>query len=444
MPEIYMALAAVLCAVMLAYLLKGGMTLATCAGWVILTCVHGLLFKPMFVYFDFPSADVLDFVLFRRLSREEYWPWATVSLLAYVVLFGAMMITGRYRRPPERVQQSGTVQCFNNVALGIFLLLAVVGLGGFVVQFPQLLDSDSKNAIASSDLADYNGGGIWRSLAELAYLVSLCCLVNIGARVERRASIAMFVMSAGTWLGFCFLSDQRGAMLFSMATYLIAYNRYIGTVSGKSVFAAVCITGALVVFKTVSRLQAGGAALQESLAGTVGNFVGQNLIEHGKTITIIKSVPDVLSFQYGYTYLNAILVLVPRSLFPGKTSVNLDTTIGNAIYGCDAFGACGVPPGLLAESYLNFGVLGLVLMPFLMGLFIGKIDRTFRDGKRGVAFDMFYLISLLYLGMAIVGSGISSSITSVITQSISVLVVCYVAAKTVRRPRVLTVRQSWA
>jgi len=429
--------------VMLGYLLKGGMTLATCAGWVILTCVHGLLFKPLFVFFDFPSHEVLDFVLFRLLSREEYWPWATVSLLAYVVLFLAMMITGQYRKPPERIRQSGQVQCFNNIALGIFLAFAVVGLAGFIIAFPQLLASDSKNAIASGDLSDYNGGGVWRSLVELAYLISLCSLVNIGARVSLRASVLMFGMSAVVWLGFCFLSDQRGAMLFSMVTYLIAYNRYIGTVSRRNMALAICATVAAVVFKTLTRLQAGGAAMQESLAGTVGNFVGQNLIEHGKTITIIKSVPDVLSFQYGWTYVNAVLMLVPRSLFPDK-SVNLDTTIGNAIYGCDAFGACGVPPGLLAESYLNFGAIGVVLMPILMGLLIGKIDRTFRDGKRGVAFDMFYLVSLLYVGMAIVGSGISSSITAILTQSISVVTVCYVAARTVHRPRILTVRQVWA
>jgi len=226
----------------------------------------------------------------------------------------------------------------------------------------------------------------------------------------------IFGLSSGLWLAFCFLSDQRGALLFSVVTYLIAYHRYISRVSKITTLTTVSLALALVVVRTVLRIQSGAGAFQEDFANVLGNFVGQNLIEHAKMISIVKAVPEFIDFQYGFTYLNAILQLIPRALFPAKPFVNLDTTIGNQVFDCNMFGACAVPPGLLAESYLNFGVAGVALLPMAMGVLIGKIDSAFKNAERGCLYDLFYLASLLYLGMAILGSGISSSITSVITQ----------------------------
>ena len=122
-------------------------------------------------------------------------------------------------------------------------------------------------------------------------------------------------------------------------------------------------------------------------------------------LSIIKAVPDQLDFQYGFSYLNSVLVLIPRSLYPEKPFVNLDTTIGQTVFGCNSFGACGVPPGLLAESYLNFGLVGLFVMPVVLGLFVGKLDLQFKLSRPGGKFQIFYVTTGLYLGMAILGSG---------------------------------------
>jgi oligosaccharide repeat unit polymerase len=433
MPEIYLVLAGILCAFMLTYYFRGGMQLNTCAGWAVLACIHGLLVKPLFVYFDFPSAELLDLALFQKLSRADYWYWAPFMLVPYGLFFTAMVLFGGYTLRPTTPPPATRVRFYSNGMLMMFLALAIAGIGGFFWQFPQLLGEGSKNAIASEDLSDYNGGGVWRVLVEIAYVVSICALVNIGARVRRRASTVLFFTAALVWLSFCFLSDQRGAMLFSMATYMVAYNRYIARLSRRTIVVAVVVAFALVVVRTFARLQVGDASAQETLGGTLSNFVGQNLIEHGKTITIIRSVPDVLSFQYGFTYLNGLLNLVPRAIFPDKTSVNLDTTIGNQVFDCGAFGACGVPPGLLAESYLNFGTLGLVLMPVLTGALVGYMDAKFRASERGSPFDVFFLYALLYLGMAFLGSGLSSSITSLATQSVTAAAIGFFSGRKLRQ-----------
>jgi oligosaccharide repeat unit polymerase len=439
MPELYLILAGALCIVFLTYTIGRGVTLGTAGGWVVLACIHGLLIKPLFVYYNIPNADLLDNLLFQGVSRDEYWRWGMVSLVAYGLFFFSMVFAGRYTHLNRPLDSDDLAMRYHNWRLLIFLCIPLVGVAGFFLQFPELLESMSKNQIATTDLAEYHGGGQWRSLIDFSYIVSLCALVNAGANQNKRSSLALFFISALVWLPFCYLSDQRGLILFSAVTYLVAYNRYIRRLSVGSVFAGMSGVVTLVLLKTITRLQLGGAELQETVAQTLGNLVGQNFIEHSKMIAIIKSVPDHLSFQFGFTYLNSILVLIPRSLFPDKPFVNLDTTVGQVVYGCPVFGACAVPPGLLGESYLNFGVAGLFVLPILMGILVGKLDLRFKVTRPRSMFQIFYLVSGLYLGMAILGSGISSSITQLVTQSISVAIVC-IACRRYSRPIAVTPR----
>jgi oligosaccharide repeat unit polymerase len=429
MPEIYLILASALCVIFLVYTIRRGVTLGTAGGWVVLTCIHGLLVKPLFVYFNIPNADVLDSLLFQSVSRDEYWRWGTASLPAYALFFGSMVVAGQYRQSTRPCDSARLAVRYGNWRLLIFLLIALLGIGGFFWQFPALLESVNKNRIATTDLSDYDGGGVWLYLANFSYLVSLCALVNVGADYVRRSSLTLFCVAALIWVPFCYLSDQRGLMLFSVITYLIAYNRCVRPLSAGQISMAISGAFALVLIKTITRLQQGGVELQETVAQTLGNLVGQNFVEHSKMVAIFKAVPDQLNFQYGFSYLNSILILIPRSLFPDKPFVNLDTTIGQTVFGCPAFGACAVPPGLLGESYLNFGVAGLFLMPIVMGVLVGRLDFQFRVATRGSLFQIFYFVSGLYLGMSILGSGLSSSITQLVSQCVSVALICFVCRR---------------
>jgi oligosaccharide repeat unit polymerase len=430
-PVLYLSLVSIGAVVVALYTWRRQITLATCAGWVLMTMLHGLLIKPLAVFFDVPSAEILDLVVFQKIDREQYWLWSPVLLATYALFLIAMFFAGRYgaavRNPPSFTRPR---EWFDPLVLAIVIAIAAGAMVGFFIQFPQLLESANKNSIATSDLADYSSGGAWRALIELAYLASLCCLVNIGQRVSRKSSVLMFCGSATLWLGFCLLSDQRGAVLFSVVTYLIAYGRFIGRVPRRAVAFVLLVLFSTIVGKTVMRIQAEGAG--EDLALTVANLVGQNLIENGKTLSIIEATPSRIDYQWGNTYLDAVRILVPRSLYPEKETVNLDTVIGNKIFDCDSFGSCGVPPGLIAESYLNFGAPGVLVLAVAAGAFVGMLDRRYRLKRRSVALDLFYIYALVYSGMAIIGSGVSGLITQLITQGISLALVLLVARRSAR------------
>lgn len=432
MPELYLILAGILCAVFVLFMLRGGVTLGTAGGWVVVTCVHGLLMKPLFVLFNIPSAAILDDLLFDGVTREEYWIWGTISLVAYALFFITMVLVGRYRKPVRSPRPSVE---YWNWRLVFFLLIGFVGVVGYFAQFPELLLGMSKNSIATIALDEYSSGGIWINLANFSYVVSICALINVGAGVARRRSWLLFYMSVLLWVPFCYLSDQRGLLLFTVVTYVVAYNRLIRPLSKRRIAFALFTTIALLVVRTLGRFLAGGLDLRETAAQTLANVVGQNFVEHSKMIAIAKAIPNILDYQYGYSYLNAILVLIPRSIFPDKPFVNLDTTVGQAVFGCEVFGACAVPPGLLGESFLNFGVPGVFLMPVLMGMLVGAMDLRFRMTRPGNTYQVLYLMSGLYIGMGILGSGLASSITQLIVQAVAVTAVCFACRRSFARSR---------
>jgi len=402
---------------------------SSAASWALLTMAHGLIFKPLFVAFEYPSRELIELTLLQNITQDEYWIGGLVSLAPYALFTVCMLTVGRYHRRAPVLPITKRAVSFNEGALCAILAISVAGLFGFFIQFPQLLESANKNTIAKLDLAEYNSGGIWRSLIELAYVVSLCAMLNASRPAVRRRNLALAAVSALLWLFYCLLSDQRGLVIFSVVTLLLAYARFIAPVPRRVITAIGVALILAIIGKTVLRLHSESNETQADAALVAANFIGQNLIENGKTASVVKAVPGKLDFQYGKTYLDAVLILIPRALYPDKTTVNLDTVIGNKVFECDAFGACGVPPGFVAESYLNFGPLSVLVLASLYGLLIGKVDARFRKTGKGGLFDLFYLYSFIYCGMAILGSGMSGVITQVLTQSAELTLIWLIAGR---------------
>lgn len=107
--------------------------------------------------------------------------------------------------------------------------------------------------------------------------------------------------------------------------------------------------------------------------GTAATVVDAFVLTHTfsdipTTIHIMKAVPDTLPYANGETIGSWLAAPVPRSIWPDKPIISLGPTIGILIFGNTR---AGIPPGLIAESYWNFGVGGLLLLPLVAGLGVG-------------------------------------------------------------------------
>lgn len=379
----------------------------------VVTLFHGLVVKPMFVALSIPSENFIDNFILSPLTRSDYWDGSVVLIGCYWLFVLAMVFTARRLAQVGKPRAIARSRNFAPGGAGVLLIIGLLGLTAFISNNPDLLTDGNKNVLASADLESYSGSGVLRLLTSILSILPFLMLMNIGNGYKVRASRAILGLSSISWIAFGFVSDQRGLILFSMLAWLIAYNMFIGKLQRKYLLLVLCSAIGVVTIKTAFRLLSDDMGTLDSIGEIIGNYIGRNFIENGKTLLVIESIPKTLPFAYGGSYLDSILILIPRSLFPGKLTVNLDTIIGNAVFDCSVFGACAVPPGLIAESYLNFGLLWVVVSALLCGWLTVWLD--WKSVKGSHFFRIFYVSNLVFFSMAVLGSGIASFTTQAIT-----------------------------
>ena len=398
--------------------------------FAVLGMSYGLLIKPLFVALDLPSEDFIQENILSPLTASEYWNGSVLLLGCYALFVFAMLVTSallghdRPRRVEHRVVR---------FSVGNAWLLTVVGLIGvaaFLAQNPDFLAGASKNVLATEDLSEYSGGGALRLVISILYFMPFLMISNIGAGYRRDASRRLLWVSALAWVTFGFLSDQRGMIIFSLFSWFVMYRLAVGPIPKKHLITATAFALVMILVRTTMRLATEDGGALAAADDIIGNYIGRNLVENGKTLIIIKSVPDRLDYAFGSTYLDSMLILVPRSLLEAKATVNIDTIIGMGVFDCRLYGACGVPPGLIAESFFNFGILGVLIMMPLCGWLTAWLD--WKATRGGTLLRTLYAASLVYFALSVLGSSVAAFTTQFIMH-ILILLITYHAVRVQRR-----------
>ncbi len=109
-----------------------------------------------------------------------------------------------------------------------------------------------------------------------------------------------------------------------------------------------------------------------------------------QTAHVIDFTPTRVPFQHGSLYSYIGVTLIPRYFWPNKPSVNDANRWYQVKYGLTApqdLGSVSIAVGTVAESYMNFGWLGPVLVIFPLGIFLGSFERIFLHSDSGVLFS---------------------------------------------------------
>jgi hypothetical protein len=161
----------------------------------------------------------------------------------------------------------------------------------------------------------------------------------------------------------------------------------------------------------------------------LANFAGKNFIDITKTISIFDSQHELRS---GSTFLDMFSILIPRSLFPEKQTVNIDTLIASEVFGNHILGAGAVPPGMIGEMMFNFGLIGIPLGLILGALLIWLIDFYRYRGRS--FYLMFYVMSLYMVGVGVLGSSFQSTFLGFLISGLPLFVLHTISLKRLRTP----------
>lgn len=139
----------------------------------------------------------------------------------------------------------------------------------------------------------------------------------------------------------------------------------------------ILIFPAVEVFRWLSTLKKEG--LLNILLNSFGSaYVSGHFDAHQMIVTISRYVADA-GFAWGKQILGALLFFVPRSIWPGKP----EGTGHTAIVHLDQFYFSNASATMAAEGYVNFGLVGVVVLAVLFGLLVYRVDRFYWRERTG-------------------------------------------------------------
>jgi O-antigen polysaccharide polymerase Wzy len=109
-----------------------------------------------------------------------------------------------------------------------------------------------------------------------------------------------------------------------------------------------------------------------------------------QTANVMEFTPGRVPYQHGRLYSYIGVTFIPRFLWPDKPSVNDANHWYQVSYELTFRGelsGVSIAVGTLAESYINFGWLGPVLIMFPLGIFLGSLQRIVLRADSGLLFS---------------------------------------------------------
>lgn len=106
-----------------------------------------------------------------------------------------------------------------------------------------------------------------------------------------------------------------------------------------------------------------------------------------QTANVIELTPDIVPYQYGRLYSYLAVTFIPRFVWPSKPSVNDANRWYQVTYRLtrsNDLRGVSIAVGTLAESYINFGWFGPILIMLPLGIFLGTFQRIFLRSDSGL------------------------------------------------------------
>jgi len=253
--------------------------------------------------------------------------------------------------------------------------LSVVGLAG---QFSRNTSGIGGGSVAMSLLLTH---GLNNTILFVA------SLFVFSARMKRRISWKTIV--ALLCLGVaCFPTGLSRNMMASFYAGLIVM---IPKTKKGRWFSVVILVGLVLVFPAVevfrraSTLQ-NGNIFKLFMNSIQSSFLGGHFDAHQNIVTISRYV-DEFGVSWGQQLLGSLLFFVPRAIWPNKPT----GTGYTAILALEQSDFANVSAPQVAEGYVNFGLIGVILFAWIVGSVTRKLDKSYWKPKKQLRLiDMLY------------------------------------------------------
>lgn len=392
--------------------------------FVVLVVAVGLTSKAFYLVLG-PSKRVRFLLLDKEV--DDLLPAALLMAVA-LLCFSLGYLGGnlRWRIPAADRLRWGDMDSRRFVA--VVGALAVFGAYAFVifasrfeVSLDSLADLSSKRLVLLNERRSFLVHGYLRwgaLLGETAFYLVFARWAVSGRRLRSRAGLVVVLFALAAMAFPIFVSSRQGVMFLILRVALIwLYLR--GEPSPRR--ALVVAAASLLLFTSMLALRRDradwqGIRREVGVAGLLETTVGsRHFLDLTKTAHILDAVPRQLDYKYGTTLMTWAVAPIPRALWPDKPRVGAGGDL-TGIFG--TVWTSGVPPGLVGELHLNFGIPGVLVGMLSIGFLLRSLHSSLRPRFPEPAFVIIYAFLSTRIALGLITSSVSGSVTRLLLEMI--------------------------
>lgn len=407
---------------------------------VIIVVIYGGTAPAVCMSLRWPDATYVDEHILLN-HPPEYFVYPSLLLLAGLA-FCTLGYFSRIRLPvPVFAIDRHYSLSRTYLVIGMLALVSIASLAlyirftGGAGESGETVISGKRTVIRTLDVQNEKDFSQYGYLRQGAILSLTCFLVLMSAWTERftRLSMPRVIVLAFLFLVSCalpFYSSSRDQIVWNYLCAMgVLYYSGRPVLSGRSLAVLVGVVGVILFISAVRNERSDSTPFLEKMETKLTPLL---LNRHGpnvaKTAHILHSVPNPLGLKYGETIYVWLLAPIPREILPNKPMVSPGPIIGMEVYGTKF---SGVPPGLVAEMFWNFHIVGIVLGCFFFGLFLRFVYELFRAIRVDDAVvTPVYLFAMFPLGFQVLNNCLGGGVVMAMVDMLMSAVV--VALCTVR------------
>ena len=320
----------------------------------------------------------------------------TVGLLAMVVgysinlprmgsqsLFAPQLSTWR---PGRMYLVMGFLFVFSGLCLAAFIVTAGVSTESLESLSAKRFSDEAGSSAArinSSKYYLYRGAALSKFVFYIALAWSLKHQKAFFSPISIVAGIALVQT-----MTLSFVMSSRASIVLILLDGLVIYYLMCNKIEIRKVVWAGVVSVGLMLLMLSSRDKS------DHTTGDIieKTFAGRDLLDISKSAHIINAVPEKIDYRYGETLYGFLVAPIPRRFWEDKPMwAERGPYLMQHVFG-DKVGITGMPPGLLAELYWNFGWAGVVIGSLMMGIFFRQLFITFASLPRSPTSVLIYTI----------------------------------------------------
>lgn len=399
-----------------------------------LTIVLGVTLRGLWVSGGFVESARLDELFFLGKAPEFFLKGAGLLLAGLLLLALGYRGTPVPSKPPG---ESPTQWSEARTLLlgGLLLLLSLGGGVAFILSTreasPDLL-SAKRTTIPSLELAGaaYESHGGLRFLASLGFPAHLMLLASALAPNARRRplKLSLCVLLFFSAALVPLYASLRGTVALNALLSLLLVWRLRPGLPKWIPFAALASLALVIHTMTLLRVERDDESAREQFGLVWGReapdslVINRNQIDLFKTAHIVDAVPGELPHAWGATVGRWLLSPIPRAWWPDKPVIQPGPEIGRVVYDQRV---AGVPPGLVAEGFWNFGWPGVLAFCWLAGWLMRRLELRFRPAPGEISHRLLiYTAAVLPFGFHALGNSLGMGLHRLVIDGLVIAALC--------------------